>query len=145
MREQIGLRGTFLPVMKVGQPHPNQPVALRGTNVHSFPKAQSDVRQLLTGGGRRVRCLAASQDLELAGLQLQNYRPRNPRFLARGRPDVFCEAADHWLGIAKKHILLKGVLSGYRLCRPVRHNRSLVDTKGEFVQAQTEPAELSLK
>lgn len=86
-----------------------------------------------------------SKNLELAGLQLQNHRPRNPRFLARGRPDLFCKPPDHHVGIAKKHILLKGVLRGYGLGRTVRHNRSLVDTTGEFVQARTVPAELALK
>src|SRR5581483_11690188 len=59
MLEEIGLPGILVPITKVAQADANQPVPLLGTEVHSCPKAQRDVRQLLTGGERRIRCLTA--------------------------------------------------------------------------------------
>ena len=63
-------------------------------------------------------------------------------FFARGRPELFCQATDHRVGLCQQNILLKSVLNRDRLCRPVRHDFVFVDATGEFVQAHTIAAEL---
>ena len=55
---------------------------------------------------------------------------------------LFCKVPDHWLGLCQQNVLLKGILDGYRLRRPVRDDFALVDTAGELVQAPTIAAEV---
>jgi len=86
--------------------------------------------------------VAPSENLELACLEFENYCPCYPRFLARRLPNFFRKTADHRLRFCQWHVLLKSILHGYRLRRPVRDNFILVDTAGELVQAQTIAAEI---
>ena len=73
------------------------------------------------------------RSLELAGLQFEHHRARNPRFFARGGPNLFCEATDHWLGFGQKNVMLESILSGYGLRWPVRNDFTVVDAAREFV------------
>ena len=86
--------------------------------------------------------MAASKNLELAGLEFQNYSPGHPRFLARSGPNFFRKLSDHGLSLGDRHVLLKSVLGGNGFGGPVRDNFAIVDTAGEFMQVETKPAEL---
>ena len=86
--------------------------------------------------------MAAGENLELACLQLEDYRACHAWFFSRSRPKLFCKAPDHWLSFCQQHVVLKSILDGYRLRRPVRDNWVIVDTAGKFVQALTIAAEV---
>jgi len=45
--------------------------------------------------------MAASEDLEVAGLELEHYRAGDARFLARCGPVVLCKSADHRLNLGQ--------------------------------------------
>jgi hypothetical protein len=63
-------------VLKVAQADTHQAIAFFRTKIHAFPQLHSDLCQFFRGRWWSTRSVAASQDLELAGLQLENYRPR---------------------------------------------------------------------
>src|SRR6516164_2259289 len=127
---------------KVAQTNADEPVALLRTEINPFSQLQGDVSQFFAGGGWRVGRLAASENLELACLQLEDYRACHPRLFARSRPKLFCKVPDQCLSFCQQHVVLKRILNGYRLCRPVRDNWVMVDTEGKLVQALTIAAEV---
>jgi hypothetical protein len=140
--EKGGLCSDLFGFPKVAQPYADEPVALLWTQGHSFSQPHCDVRQLITGGGRRAGRMAASKNFELACLHFQDHRACCAGFFARSRPKLFCKAPDHGLGLCQQNILLKSILDGYRLRRPVRDDFAIVDTAGELVQAPTIAAEV---
>ena len=86
--------------------------------------------------------MASGEDLELARPQFENHRTCDSRLLARTRPDALRETTDHRFGLGQRYVLLKGVLSGYRLRRSVLNDSAIVNATGEFVQTHTIPAKL---
>src|SRR5581483_408249 len=66
---------------KVAQPHADEPVLLLRREIDVFSQLQHYGRQLLARRRRRCRRMAASENFEVAGLQLQNYRTRSSGFL----------------------------------------------------------------
>ena len=108
------------------------------------PQRQSDPRQLFTGSWRRGRRLTSRKHMKLGCLQLQNHCAGDSRFLARGRPGFFRKAPDHWFGLGQQYILLKGILGGDRLGRPVGYDRVLVDSPRQFVEALPVAAKMCL-
>ena len=128
--------------LKVAQSNANKPKALLRTKIDPFSKLQDNISQFFARRGWRTWCLAASENLELAGLQLEDNRACHPRFFARSRPELFCEAPDHWLSLCQQHVVLKRILDGYRLRRPVRDDWVMVDTKGKLAQALAIAAEV---
>src|SRR5208283_3912793 len=128
--------------LKVAQTNANQPITLLRTEINPLSQLQGDVSQFFVGGGWGAWRMAASENLELARLQLEDNRACHPRFFARSRPKLFCKAPDHWLSFCQQHIVLKGILDGYRLSWPVRDNWVMVDTDGKLVQALTIAAEV---
>src|SRR5208337_558448 len=137
-----GLHRSVFRFLKVAQTNANQPITLLPTEINPFSQLQGDVRQLFAGGGWGAWRMAASENLELACFQLQNNRACRPWFFPRSRPKLFCEAPDHRLSFRQQHVVLKSVLGGYRLCRPVRDNLVVVDSEGKLVQALTIAAEM---
>ena len=81
--------------------------------------------------------MAAGENLELAGLQFENHRTCNPRLFARGSPKLLCELPDHWFGFCQRQVVLKSILDGNRLGRPVWNHFTVVDSARELMQAQT--------
>ena len=59
--------------------------------------------------------MAARQDFEIAGLELEHDGARDASRLARFSPGLFGEAADCGLHRRQGHVLLEGVLGGNRL------------------------------
>src|SRR6266851_5649543 len=143
--EKSGLCSRFFGFLKVAQPDADQSITLLRTEGNSFSQPQSDVRQFLARGGRRVGRMAAGKDRELTRLQFEDYRAGYPRFLAGSRPKLFCKAPDHGLGFCQRHVVLKRILNGYRLRRPIRDDFVIVDAPGELVQPETIAAEVLLK
>src|SRR6266536_6635049 len=131
--EKCGLCSSLFGFQKVAQTDADEPITLLWAQGHSFSQPQRDVRQFLARGGRRAGRMAASKDRELTRLQFEDNRARYPRFLARSRPKLFCKAPDHGLGFCQRHVVLKGILDGYRLRRPVRDDFVIVDASGELV------------
>ena len=64
--------------LKVAQTNANKPIALLRTKINPLSQLQGDVCQLLAGGGWGVWCMASSDDLELACLQLEDNRACAP-------------------------------------------------------------------
>src|SRR5438105_4192119 len=118
--EKCGLCSNVFGFQKVAQSDADEPITLLWTQVHSFSQPQRDARQFLARGGRRAGRMAASKDRELTRLQFEDNRARYPRLLAGSRPKLFCKAPDHGFGFCQGHVLLKRILNGYRLRRPVR-------------------------
>ena len=79
--------------------------------------------------------MAARQNFELACLQFQYNRAGCPRFLARSRPEFFCQSPDHRFGFGQENIPLKRILDGDRFRGAVRNNFVFVDAPRQFVQA----------
>ena len=79
--------------------------------------------------------MATRENFELAGLQFENHRTGDSCFLARSRPELFCQAPDHGLGFRQQYIVLIRILDRYRSRRPVRDDFTFVDAPGEFMQA----------
>ena len=127
--EKDRLRNSVFGFLKVAQTNANEPIALLRTEINPLSQLQDDVRQFFAGGGWGAWRMAASENLELACLQLEDNRACRPWFFARSRPKLFCKAPDHRLSFWQQHVVLKSVLDGYRLCRPVRDNRVMVDTE----------------
>ena len=127
--EKDWLRGCVFGFLKVTQANANEPKALPQTEINPISELQGNVSQFFAGGGWGVWRMAAGENLELACLQLQDNRARRPWFFARSRPKLLCKAADHRLSFGQQHVMLKSILDGYRLCRPVRDNRVMVDTQ----------------
>jgi hypothetical protein len=86
--------------------------------------------------GGRDGVLAAGEDLELAGLELENHGPCNPTFLARSGPDLFREAPDHRLGFGNRYVMLERVLGGDGFGRPVGNYFARVNAAGEFMEPE---------
>ena len=86
--------------------------------------------------------MAAGENPEIAGLQLEHNRASNSWLFARSRPKLFRRAADHRLGVRQQDVVPKGVLDGYRLRRSVRNNWVIVDSVGKLVQALAVAAEV---
>ena len=97
--EQGGLRGRFPGFAEVTQPHTDQAETLLWIQVHSLAQGEGDGHQLFTGCGRSDGCMAASEDIELTGLELEHHRARDARFLARSSPDFFCKTQDDGFGL----------------------------------------------
>src|SRR5437667_7678903 len=129
--EKSGLCSGFSRLQKVAQPDDDEPITLLWTQGHSFSQPQGDVRQFLARGGRRAGRMAASKYCELTRLQFEDNRARYPRFLAGSRPKLFCKAPDHGVGFCQRHVVLKRILNGYRLRRPVRDDFVIVDASRE--------------
>ena len=64
--------------LKVAQTNANEPIELLRTKINPLSQLQGDVCQFLAGGGRGVWCMASSEDLEIAGLQLEHNRASRP-------------------------------------------------------------------
>src|SRR5690242_1425681 len=87
----------------------------------------------------------AREGLKLLRFQFENHGARHTAFLARGGPELFRQAPDHWFGFSEQHILGKSILDRDGLGGPVGNNRVLVDSSGKFVEAYTVAAELILQ
>ena len=64
--------------LKVAQTNANKPIALLRTEINSLSQLQDDVRQFFAGGGWGAQRVAASENLELACLQLEDNRACAP-------------------------------------------------------------------
>jgi len=89
--------------------------------------------------------MPARVNLKLARLELQDYGARSPSLLARRRPYLFGEAANHRLNLPERHIGLERVFSGDRLRRAVGNHRMLIDAARQLVQARAESPERRLQ
>jgi hypothetical protein len=69
--EEDRLRGSLLGFQKVARAYTDEPISLPWTQGHSISQPQRDLRQLIAGDGRRIRRMAASENLELACLQFE--------------------------------------------------------------------------
>lgn len=76
--EQDPLRSSVFGSLKVAQTNANKPITLLRTKINPLSQLQGDARQLPAGGGWGVWCMAANNDLELAGLQLKDNRACRP-------------------------------------------------------------------
>ena len=65
------LRRRPLCISKIAEAHVHQPVALLGAEIYSVSQLQDYLRQFITGSRRMVRRVAACEDLEFFGLQLE--------------------------------------------------------------------------
>ena len=89
--------------------------------------------------------MAPRENLELRRFQLKDHGSRDPALLARRSPGQLGEFADHWLRLRKRHVAFKRVLRRDGLCRPVRHDFTLVDTARQFVQPDAVPTEAAFE
>jgi hypothetical protein len=72
--KQHGLPGSVVRLLKVAQTNTNESTTLFLTKINPVAQLQGDLRQFF-GGRRRTSCrMAASENLELAGLQLEDNR-----------------------------------------------------------------------
>jgi hypothetical protein len=107
--KKIWLRRRLLCISKIAEAHAHQPVALLGAEIYSVSQLQGYFRQFITGSRRMVRRVAACEDLEFFGLQLENDGPWLSRFLAGSGPELFCQTPDHRFGFRQQNIFLKSV------------------------------------
>ena len=70
--EQDRLRSSVFGFLKVAQTNANKPIALLRTKINPLSQLQGDVRQFFAGGGWGAWRMAASENLELACLQLED-------------------------------------------------------------------------
>ena len=89
--------------------------------------------------------MAAGENIELAGLQFEDYRTSDARFLARSGPNLFGKKPDHWLRFCERYVTLKRILRGHGLCGPVRDDLAIVETPGEFVETQAIATEVAFE
>src|SRR5436190_1923489 len=143
--EKSGLNCRIFWIAKVAQTNAYKAKSLFWIQGHTLPQGHGDVRELLAGRRRRTWCVAASESLELAGLQFEDYSACDPQFLARCGPSLLREATDHWLDLGQRHIVLKRVLGRHGLCRPVRNDFALVDSPGQLEQAYAIATKAALK
>ena len=85
------------------------------------------------------------ENTELAGLQLKNHGPRNPRFFQRRSPNSFRKSAYHWLRFCQKQVMLNRVFGGYGFCGPVGNYLAVMDAASQFVETRAVSAELSFE
>jgi len=95
--EEGRLRRVISGFLEIAQADTNESKPLLGAQVYSLAQYKSDVGQFLATRGRRSRCMAASENLELAGLDFEDYCACYARFLARSGPDFFRQTPDHGL------------------------------------------------
>ena len=72
--------------------------------------------------------MAARQNFKLARLHFENHGACDAGFVARGGPELFCQASDHGLGLCQKNVGFKGILDRDRLRGPIRDDFIFVDT-----------------
>src|SRR5207249_4321972 len=93
----------------------------------------------------RTWCVAASENLEFAGLQFQYDGASDSRFFPRCGPSVLGKSSNHRFHLGQQDILFKGVLGGYGLCRSVRDYLAVVDSPSQFVETQAIAAEAAFE
>ena len=76
--EKDRLRSSVFGFLKVAQTNANEPIALLRTEINPLSQLQGDVGQFFAGGGWGAWRMAASENLELAGLQLEDNRACHP-------------------------------------------------------------------
>ena len=86
--------------------------------------------------------MAAGEDAELRGLELEHHGAGDPPGPARGLPGLVGQPPDRRLQRLQRQVLGEGVLAGDRLHRLVRLHRALVDAACAPVQRGAEAAEL---
>src|SRR5438874_901105 len=84
------LSGRILRVEKVAQPDANQAKPLLWPEADAFPQRQGDIRQFLARRRWRTWCVAASENLEFAGLQFQYNRSEEHTSELQSRRDLVC-------------------------------------------------------
>ena len=89
--------------------------------------------------------MAASENLELAGLEFEYHGARDSGFFARGSPCVLRKFSNHRLHLGQQDILFKSVLCGYGLCRPVRDYLAVVDSPSQLVETHAIAAEAAFE
>src|SRR6266496_3303985 len=140
--KQAGLCFGVYGLVEIAQADTHQAKTLFGTKIEFVSQVKSDSRQLVTSGWRNGGSMAAGEDFEIAGLELENYRPCDASFLARSGPDLFRKPPDHRLGFGDGKVVLEGVLGGDGFGWPVRSNFARVDTAGKLIEPDTKTAEL---
>jgi len=76
--EKNRLRNSVFGFPKVAQANANEPIALLQTEIDPLSQLQGDVSQFFAGGGWEAWRMAASENLELACLQLEDNRACHP-------------------------------------------------------------------
>ena len=76
--EKDRLRSSVFGFPKVAQTNANEPIALLRTEINPLAQLQGDVRQFFAGGGWGAWRMAASENLELTCLQLEDNRACHP-------------------------------------------------------------------
>src|SRR5438445_12860409 len=101
--------------------------------------------QFVTRSRWRTWRVAASENLEFAGLQFQYDGASDSRFFPRCGPCVLRKSSNHRFHLGQQDILFKGVLGGYGLCWPVRDYLAVVDSPSQFVETHTIAAEAAFE
>src|ERR1700730_3967467 len=93
----------------------------------------------------RTWCVAASENLEFAGLQFQYDGPSDSRFFPRCGPCVLRKSSNHRFRLGPQAILFEVVLSGYGLRWPVRDYLAVVDSPSQLVETHAIAAEAAFQ
>src|SRR5215831_522270 len=139
------LSGGILRIAKVRETHADQTKSLLRAKADTLAQCQRNVRQFLAGSRRSRGCMAASENLELAGFQLQHHGPSHSRFVAGGGPGLLRKSSDHRFQLGQQDIPRKRVFGGYRLCGPVRDHLAVVYAARQLEQPHAMAAEAAFK
>src|SRR5437762_5083562 len=77
--EQLCLRPITFELVEITQANTHESKELFRTQIHFCSQRKSDVGQLLARRRRRRWCVTAGENLELARLEFEDYRPGYPR------------------------------------------------------------------
>lgn len=86
-------------ISKVAEAHPYQTKLLRLLKMNTLSEEQSNRGEFFARTRRDRRGMAARENVEVAGLQLQYHGTCYATISAGGGPDLFCEVTDESLGL----------------------------------------------
>jgi hypothetical protein len=130
---------------EVAEAHTNETKPPLWSQSNPFAQEKGDDRQFFAGRRRRRWGVAARENLELTGFELEYDGTRDTLFFARCSPRKLGKFANHRLGFGQKYLALESILRRDRLRGPIRDDWGLVNSACQFLEPDTRAAEAALE